>query len=86
MTNPKVLLFFVAFFPQFLGSATLLPLQLLVLSTVFIVLAIAWELVVVLAAARIGGVMTSPRFLIGMDLVCALAFTALAISLVVATV
>lgn len=86
VTNPKVLLFFVAFFPQFLGSATLVPLQLLVLSTVFIVLAIVWELVVVFAAARIGAVMTSPRFLIGMDLVCALAFTALAISLVVTTV
>lgn len=86
VTNPKVLLFFVVFFPQFLGRATQVPLQLLVLSVVFILLAIVWELIVVLAAARIGGMVTSPRFARVMDVVCAAAFAAIAVSILVTSV
>lgn len=78
VTNPKVLLFFIAFFPQFLGNASNVPLQLLLLSVVFIGLAIVWEAIIVLAAARLGATMKSPNFSKVMDSVCAVAFTGLA--------
>jgi threonine/homoserine/homoserine lactone efflux protein len=78
ITNPKVLLFFIAFFPQFLGNASNVSLQLLLLSAVFIGLAIVWEAVIVLAAARLGATMKSPNFSKIMDTICAVAFTGLA--------
>lgn len=83
VTNPKVLLFFVAFFPQFLGSASNIPLQLLMLSVVFIALAIVWELIIVLGAAKLGATMTSANFSRVMDTICAIAFTILAVLILV---
>ncbi len=79
VTNPKVLIFFLAFFPQFIGQATNLPLQLTLLSAIFICLAVIWELVIVLTAAKIGKTLNSPRFMRIMDIVCAIAFVLLAI-------
>lgn len=82
VTNPKVLLFFVAFFPQFLGRASNVSLQLLLLSAVFIGLAIIWEAIIVLAAAKLGATMNSKNFTRIMDTICAVAFTGLAVLIV----
>lgn len=82
VTNPKVLLFFVAFFPQFLGHASNVSLQLLLLSAVFIGLAIIWEAIIVLAAAKLGATMKSKNFTKIMDTICAVAFTGLAVLIV----
>lgn len=83
LTNPKVLLFFVAFFPQFIADASNVPLQLLFLSSVFIGLAIIWEVVVVLGAAKVGTAIESVRFSRVMDTVCAVSFTVLAVLILV---
>lgn len=83
VSNPKVLLFFVAFFPQFLGHASNASMQLLTLSVVFIGMAILWEAVIVLGAARIGATINSANFAKVMDTVCAVAFTVLAVLILV---
>lgn len=83
VTNPKVLVFFVAFFPQFLGQASNVSMQLLLLSAVFIALAIIWEAIIVLAAARLGATMKSDKFSTVMDTACAVAFTGLAVLILV---
>lgn len=82
VTNPKVLLFFIAFFPQFLGHASNVSLQLLLLSGIFIGLAIIWEAIIVLAAAKLGATMKSKNFTRIMDTICAFAFTGLAVLIV----
>lgn len=79
VTNPKVFIFFLAFFPQFLGTATSVPLQLALLSVIFIALAVIWELAIVLAASSLGATLNSRRFTKAIDVVCAVAFILLAV-------
>lgn len=79
LTNPKVLIFFIAFFPQFIGKSASPPFQLLVLSAVFIGLAVIWEGIIVLGAGKVGKTMNSVRFTQAMDVICAIAFTLLAV-------
>ncbi|MGW4125483.1 LysE family translocator [Nocardia sp. NPDC004711] len=81
ITNPKVLIFFVAFFPQFLGHASNTAIQLLVLSTIFIALAVVWEGMIVVGAGRLGRMTNSVRFTKVMDVACTTAFTGLAVAL-----
>ncbi|MFE3003218.1 LysE family translocator [Nocardia sp. NPDC059246] len=83
VTNPKVLIFFVAFFPQFLGNAGSVSVQLLVLSVIFISLAVIWEGIIVVGAGRLGRMMNSVRFTKVMDAACTTAFTGLAVALLV---
>ncbi|MFE3059976.1 LysE family translocator [Nocardia sp. NPDC059236] len=83
VTNPKVLIFFVAFFPQFLGNAGSVSIQLLVLSVIFISLAVIWEGIIVVGAGRLGRMMNSVRFTKVMDAACTTAFTGLAVALLV---
>jgi threonine/homoserine/homoserine lactone efflux protein len=79
LTNPKVLIFFIAFFPQFIGNSTSAPLQLLVLSAVFIGIAVIREGIIVFGAGTMGKTMNSARFTQVMDAICAIAFTFLAV-------
>ena len=51
VTNPKVLIFYLAFFPQFVGDATNVPLQLAMLSVVFLVVSTIWLVPLVFAAS-----------------------------------
>jgi threonine/homoserine/homoserine lactone efflux protein len=79
LTNPKVMLFFVAFLPQFLGHATSLTLQLLMLGLLFqltgliIDLAIGWS-----AGSFRDKVLARPSALKAMTYTSAAVFTALA--------
>lgn len=54
LLNPKALLFFVAFLPQFAGSRGSLPARLLALGVVFIGLAVVTDAAYALAAGAVG--------------------------------
>jgi threonine/homoserine/homoserine lactone efflux protein len=79
LTNPKPLLFFLAFFPQFLGHARNIGLQLTMLSLIFLVMAIIWQIALVLGANSLSAKINSPSFNKIMDLICAVAFAAIAV-------
>lgn len=81
LTNPKVGLFFLTFFPQFIGKATAPTRQLVLLSAIFIAIAVVWEVIIVLAAGRLKRVIRSPKVAIAMDYVCGTAFILIAISI-----
>jgi threonine/homoserine/homoserine lactone efflux protein len=78
ITNPKPLLFYLAFFPLFIGKASNVPLQLSVLSAIFIGMALVWQIVIVYAAVKLSETLKSARFNRIMDVVCAVAFAAIA--------
>jgi threonine/homoserine/homoserine lactone efflux protein len=79
VTNPKPLLFYLAFFPLFIGSADNVPLQLSMLSAIFIGMALIWQSVIVYGAVKLSETMKSARFNRIMDVVCAIAFAAIAV-------
>ena len=79
VTNPKPLLFYLAFFPLFIGSAGNVPLQLAMLSSIFIGMALIWQTVIVYGAVKLSETMKSARFNRIMDVVCAVAFAAIAV-------
>ncbi|WP_086820584.1 LysE family translocator [Allokutzneria sp. NRRL B-24872] len=83
ITNPKMLLFCLAFLPQFMGAATSPVLQLGLLGVVFLVLAAAWETGIVLTAARVSGKLQRPAVLTTLDVVSATAFLTMSVGLVV---
>ncbi|WP_243792968.1 LysE family translocator [Saccharopolyspora gloriosae] len=82
LTNPKMLLFSLAFLPQFVGSAAAPTLQLILLGTVFLVLAAIWEVTIVLAAARIADRLRRPKIARSLDMVSAAAFLTISVGLV----
>ena len=79
VTNPKPLLFYLAFFPLFIGSAANVPLQLSMLSAIFIGMALIWQSVIVYGAVKLSETMKSARFNRIMDVVCAIAFAAISV-------
>ena len=79
VTNPKPLLFYLAFFPLFIGSAGNVPLQLSMLSAIFIGMALIWQSVIVYGAVKLSETMKSARFNRIMDVVCAIAFAAISV-------
>ncbi|GAA4026893.1 LysE family translocator [Allokutzneria multivorans] len=83
ITNPKMLLFCLAFLPQFMGAATSPVLQLSLLGVVFLALAAAWETGIVLTAARVSGKLQRPAVLTTLDVVSATAFLTMSVGLVV---
>lgn len=82
ITNPKMLLFSLAFLPQFVGSAANPAWQLVMLGVTFLVLAVIAELAIVLAAARIAGRLRHPRVARSLDMVSAAAFLTISVGLV----
>lgn len=82
ITNPKMLLFSLAFLPQFVGSATDPTLQLVLLAVVFLVLAAIWEVAIVLLASRIANRLRRPEVTRALDAVCAVAFLTISVGLV----
>ena len=78
VTNPKPLLFYLAFFPLFIGKAENVPLQLSMLSSIFIGMALIWQTVIVYGAVKLSETMKSARFNRIMDVICAVAFAAIA--------
>ena len=79
ITNPKPLLFYLAFFPLFIGSAQNVPLQLSMLSAIFVSMALIWQTVIVYGAVKLSETMKSARFNRIMDVVCAIAFAAISV-------
>ncbi|KAA5832504.1 LysE family translocator [Saccharopolyspora hirsuta] len=82
LTNPKMLLFSLAFLPQFVGSAAQPALQLVMLGVVFLVLALIWEASMVLGAARIADRLQNPRVAKSLDVISAAAFLTISVGLV----
>lgn len=83
LTNPKVLVFFVAFFPQFIGKAETASVQLTMLCLVFMLSNLLWQSLLVFAAHAMRRVMTTAGFTIAMEFVVALVFAVLAIVLLI---
>ncbi|MFC7340754.1 LysE family translocator [Saccharopolyspora griseoalba] len=81
LTNPKMLLFSLAFLPQFVGAATHQALQLVLLGVVFLVLAAIWEVTIVLAAAGIADRLQHPRVAKSLDALSATAFLTISVGL-----
>ncbi|MEV6243677.1 LysE family translocator [Lentzea sp. NPDC051838] len=82
ITNPKMILFSLAFLPQFIGSGEPAP-QLAMLAVVFLGLAAIWELMIVLAASRVAGKLKRPGVTTALDAVCAAVFLTMSVGLVV---
>ncbi|MCI2419145.1 LysE family translocator [Saccharopolyspora sp. K220] len=82
LTNPKMLLFSLAFLPQFVGTAARPALQLVLLGAVFLVLAALWELTIVLGAARIADRLQHPRVAKSLDVISASALLTISVGLV----
>jgi threonine/homoserine/homoserine lactone efflux protein len=82
ITNPKMLLFSLAFLPQFIGSGDPVA-QLAMLAVVFLALAAAWELMIVLAASTVAGKLRRPGVTTVLDAVCAAVFLTMSVGLVV---
>lgn len=81
ITNPKVLVFFLAFFPQFLGQAESPTLQLMFLCGIFIGVSAVWLVFIVLAAHAMRTIMTTVWFTITMEFIVAAVFLVLAVTL-----
>jgi threonine/homoserine/homoserine lactone efflux protein len=83
LMNPKMLLFSLAFLPQFIGSGDAV-LQLGVLGVVFLALAACWEATIVLAAGRMSRRLQRPGVTTTLDAVSAAAFMTISVGLVIA--
>jgi threonine/homoserine/homoserine lactone efflux protein len=81
ITNPKVLIFYLAFFPQFLGDATSVIGQLTLLSLVFLVVTTAWLVPLVFVASAARAFFERPTVAVVMEFSVATVFLALAITL-----
>ncbi|MFI9817551.1 LysE family translocator [Saccharothrix variisporea] len=82
ITNPKMLLFSLAFLPQFIGTGTPTA-QLGMLAVVFLAAAALWELFIVLAAGRMATRLGRPSVTTALDAVCAAVFFTMSVGLVV---
>ncbi|QGK70979.1 LysE family translocator [Allosaccharopolyspora coralli] len=82
ITNPKMLLFSLAFLPQFVGSSPQPAAQLVMLGVVFLVVAAIWEISIVVGAARIASKLRDPRVARTLDAVSAAAFLTISVGLV----
>ncbi|MEV0682024.1 LysE family translocator [Actinosynnema sp. NPDC050436] len=82
ITNPKMLLFSLAFLPQFIGTGSPAA-QLTLLAVVFLGLAALWELMIVLAASSMGRRLRRPGVTTALDAVCAAVFLTMSVGLVV---
>lgn len=82
LTNPKMLLFSLAFLPQFVGGAEQPALQLVMLAALFLVLAAVWELGIVLAASHVAHRLRKPKVTTSLDVVSAMAFLTISVGLV----
>lgn len=83
VTNPKVLIFFLAFFPQFLGRAENSLWQLVMLCAVFLIASIPWLLMLIFTASAMRKILTTVGFTIAMEFVVGVVFTVLSITLLV---
>ena len=86
ITNPKVLVFFLAFFPQFLGEAKNPTVQLIFLCAIFIVVSAIWLTVLVFTAHAMRKFMTTVGFTISMEFIVGFVFVLLSVSLLVSGV
>jgi threonine/homoserine/homoserine lactone efflux protein len=82
ITNPKMLLFSLAFLPQFVGSSPRPAVQLVFLGVVFLVLAAIWECTIVLTASQIATKLRHPKISQSLDVVSAAAFLTISVGLV----
>jgi len=83
VTNPKVLIFYLTFFPQFLGTAESVVLQLTLLSAVFLVVTVIWLVPLVYAASAARAFFLKPRVALAMEFAVAGVFLLLAVLLAI---
>ncbi|MCP2260754.1 Threonine/homoserine/homoserine lactone efflux protein [Streptoalloteichus tenebrarius] len=83
ITNPKMMLFCLAFLPQFIGAASSPTAQLALLGAVFTALAAGWELMLVLTASRVAPRLRRPAVHTALEALSATAFLAMSVALAV---
>ena len=83
LLNPKVILFFLAFFPQFIGKNTENPvLPMLLLGFIFMVQAfLIFSLVAILADRLARRLMQNPKIALGVNVAEALIYVVIGISI-----
>jgi len=81
VTNPKVLIFYLAFFPQFLGDATSVVGQLTLLSVAFLLVTVVWLVPLVFAASAAKAFFQRPAVAIIMEFSVGAVFLGLAVAL-----
>ncbi len=84
ITNPKVLIFYLAFFPQFLGTAQSVVGQLVLLSAAFLVVTVVWLVPLVYAASAARAFFAKRPVAIAMEFSVAAVFLLLAVILLIA--
>ena len=82
-TNPKVLIFYLAFFPQFVGNASSVTWQLSLLAVVFLVFTTLWLIPVVYAASAMREFFSRPGVTIALEVTVGAVFLLLATFLLV---
>ena len=82
-TNPKVLIFYLAFFPQFLGVASSATWQLTFLAIVFLVITIMWLIPLVYAASAMRDFFSQRRVMVVAEFVAGAVFILLAVVLLI---
>jgi len=82
-TNPKVLIFYLAFFPQFVGSASSVTSQLSLLAVVFLVVTTLWLIPVVYAASAMREFFARPGVAIALEVTVGAVFLLLATFLLI---
>ena len=83
VTNPKVLIFYLAFFPQFLGTAESVVWQLVLLSVAFLLVTVIWLVPLVYAASAAKRFFSKRPVAIAMEFSVAGVFLVLAVLLLV---
>jgi threonine/homoserine/homoserine lactone efflux protein len=83
VTNPKVLIFYLAFFPQFIGTATSVIWQLTLLSVAFLLVTVLWLVPLVFAASAAAAFFSRPQVAIAMEFSVAAVFLLLAVVLAI---
>lgn len=83
LTNAKLLVFYLSFLPQFLGHASSSFAQLEMLAILFIVVAMAWHSVLILASARMQHLLERPAFSTTLEVLSTLVFAGLGLGILV---
>jgi threonine/homoserine/homoserine lactone efflux protein len=82
LLNPKIILFFVAFIPQFVTPASgQVGLQIFALGIVLAALGFAWQMVLTMMAARLARLLARPRVAVAFEATVGMVFLGFAVRL-----
>jgi threonine/homoserine/homoserine lactone efflux protein len=81
LLNPKVIILYVSFVPQFVPAGPAAPARTAMLAGLFITLAVVWWVLYILAIGRLHGWLTRPRVKVTIERLTGLVLIAFAVKL-----